>query len=264
MQVVILCGGSGTRSYPFTEYFPKPMMPVCGKPILVHIMRLYAQQGFKHFVLAAGHRLEVLQDYFEGRFNDWDVQIVDTGSDGDTGDRIRRCGDRLDGTFFATYGDGVGDVRLHDLLAFNRRSGGLATLTSVPLRSQYGTVVADRTGKVSEFHEKPVIREYWINAGFFVFEKRAFDFWEGHNLENEVFPALVRLGLLHTYRHEGFWKSMDTSKDQQELERLYLRGEARWSVETNGAPDSEPALSVQGSAPDAGSGKPDGETGSRP
>jgi len=227
MKVVILCGGKGTRSYPFTEYFPKPMMPINGTPILVHLMRIYADQGFSKFVLSAGHRKEILDDYFSGRFPDWDIKIVDTGSDADTGDRIRRCADFVGDTFFATYGDGLGDLDLQALLRFHQESRGLATVTSVPLRSQYGTLVFSPDGQVREFREKPVIRDYWINAGFFVFDKRAFDHWEGHNLEGDVLPALSARQQLYSYTHEGFWKSMDTSKDQQELERLYTHG-APW------------------------------------
>jgi glucose-1-phosphate cytidylyltransferase len=236
MQVVILCGGQGTRAYPFTEYFPKPMMPINGKPILVHLMHIYAEQGFQRFVLAAGHRQEILLDYFEGRFPQWDVKIVDTGEASDTGERIRRCEPYLGQTFFANYGDAVGDISLPDLLAFHRAHGGLATITSVPLRSQYGTIVAAPDGRVEEFREKPVIRDHWINAGFFVFEKRVFERWEGANLERDVFPKLVADGLVYTYRHDGFWKSVDTSKDQQQLQEMYVRGEARWQVPPHHAP----------------------------
>jgi glucose-1-phosphate cytidylyltransferase len=228
MKVVILCGGKGTRSYPFTEYFPKPMMPICGTPILVHLMQIYARQGFTRFVLSAGHRKEILEDYFDRRFCDWTIDIVDTGEDADTGDRIRRCAHVVGETFFATYGDGLGNIDLHHVLAFHKRAGGAATVTSVPLRSQYGTVVSDAVGKVTQFVEKPVIRDHWINAGFFVFDRRAFDAWEGHNLEVDVLPQLARCGRLFAYRHEGFWKSMDTSKDQHELERLFKSGMAPW------------------------------------
>src|SRR5690348_1447065 len=167
MQVVILCGGKGTRSYPFTEYFPKVMMPVNGTPILVHLMRIYASQGFTNFVLAGGHRIEMLYDYFSGRFREWNVQIVDTGSEADTGDRIARCAEHVGERFFATYGDGLGDIDLHALARSHEASGGLATLTTVPLRSQYGLVVFDEESKVRRFEEKPLIRDYWINAGFF-------------------------------------------------------------------------------------------------
>ena len=228
MKVVILCGGKGTRSYPFTEYFPKVMMPVNGTPILVHLMRAYAQQGFTDFVLAGGHRIEMLYDYFEGRFNDWKVRIVDTGGDADTGDRILRCGAHVGERFFATYGDGLGDLDLHALLEAHKRSGGLATLTTVPLRSQYGLVVFDGAGKVERFEEKPLIADYWINAGFFVFEKKALEEWKGHSLEQDVLPELARRGKLFVSRHTGFWKSMDTSKDQAELEKLCVGGDAPW------------------------------------
>jgi glucose-1-phosphate cytidylyltransferase len=228
LKVVILCGGKGTRSYPFTEYFPKVMMPVNGTPILVHLMRAYAAQGITDFVLAGGHRIEMLYDYFEGRFSEWQVQIVNTGDDADTGDRIFRCSDFVGERFFATYGDGLGDIDLHALLDAHRNSGGLATLTTVPLRSQYGLVVFDEIGKVMRFEEKPIVRDYWINAGFFVFEKRAFKEWHGHNLEQDVLPDFARRGLLYVNRHLGFWKSMDTSKDQQELEKLCVGGALPW------------------------------------
>jgi len=230
LEVVILCGGKGTRSYPFTEYFPKVMMPVAGTPILVHIMRAYAEHGVTRFVLAAGHRKEILLDYFAGRFNDWDIRIVDTGAESGTGERVRLCAPHVGETFFATYGDGLGDVDLHALLAFHRKAGGLATVTTVPLRSQYGLVVFDGEGRVQEFREKPVIPDFWINAGFFVFDRRVFDHWQGENLEVEVLPRLAAQRQLFTYRHTGFWKSVDTSKDQQELERLTNGGHPPWIV----------------------------------
>ena len=228
VKVVILCGGKGTRAYPFTEHFPKVMMPVNGTPILVHLMRTYASQGYTDFVLAGGHRIEMLHDYFAGRFSDWNVKIVDTGDDADTGDRIFRCGNFVGERFMATYGDGLGDLDLKQLLEAHERSGALATLTTVPLRSQYGLVVFDETGKVQRFEEKPLVRDYWINAGFFVFEKAAFEEWHGHNLEQDVLPDFARKGRLFVNRHLGFWKSMDTSKDQQELEKLCVGGDVPW------------------------------------
>jgi glucose-1-phosphate cytidylyltransferase len=228
MKVVILCGGKGTRSYPFTEYFPKVMMPVNGTPILVHLMRAYASQGFKDFVLAGGHRIEMLYDYFDGRFTDWSVKIVDTGGDADTGDRIFRCGAHVGERFFATYGDGLSDLDLRALLDVHKRSGGLATLTTVPLRSQYGLVVFSEDGKVQHFQEKPLVADYWINAGFFVFEKQALQEWRGHNLEQDVLPDFAKRGKLFVNRHKGFFKSMDTSKDQAELEKLCVGGDMPW------------------------------------
>jgi glucose-1-phosphate cytidylyltransferase len=205
------------------------MMPINGTPILVHLMRIYARQGFTRFVLAAGYRKEMLLDYFDGRFGSWNVRIVDTGEDADTGDRVLRCEPYVGERFFATYGDGLGDLDLSALLAQHKASNGLATLTTVPLRSQYGMVVFDSDGKVERFEEKPIIQHYWINAGFFVFERRAFSHWHGHNLEQSVLPHLAAQGQLNAYQHTGFWKSMDTSKDQQELEKLCVDGTVPWS-----------------------------------
>jgi glucose-1-phosphate cytidylyltransferase len=228
MQVIILCGGKGTRSYPFTEYYPKPMMPIRGTPILVHLMRIYALQGVRHFILAAGHRQEMLLDYFDGRFTEWKIDIVDTGAEADTGERILACAPYVNETFFATYGDGLGNIDLSELLAFHRRVGAVATVTTVPLRSQYGTVQFDNKQRVQRFIEKPIIKDQWINAGFFVFEKRVFECWNGKNLEANVLAGLAEKGSLYSHIHHGFWKSMDTSKDQQELEKLCGDGPPPW------------------------------------
>ncbi len=229
MKVVVLCGGKGTRSYPFTDLYPKVMMPVGGSPILIHLMRIYAAQGFTEFVLAAGHRKEMLYDYFDGRFPQWDVRIVDTGAESDTGERIRRCLPYAGDRFFGTYGDGLGNVDLHALADFHEANGGLATVTSVPLRSQYGTVHFTPDQRVIRFEEKPVVRDYWINAGFFVFDKQVFEQSSGQNLEADILPPLAASEKLYTFLHEGFWKSMDTSKDQQEFEAILRNGTAPWT-----------------------------------
>jgi len=239
VKVVILCGGKGTRSYPFTEYFPKAMMPIGGQPIVVHLMKLYSAQGFNDFILAAGHRQEVLRDYFSGhRFPEWKVNVHDTGAESDTGERIRRCASLVGDRFFATYCDGLGDVDLRASAEFHQQSGGLATVTTVRLRSQYGQVVFGPDNRVVQFREKPMIDDCWINAGFFVFDKKVFEHWNGTNLEVDVLPHLARVGALYNYRHEGFWKSMDTSKDQAELERIYSLENAPWKwapMETEGS-----------------------------
>ncbi len=228
MKVVILAGGAGTRAYPFTEYLPKPMMPVGGKPILLRVMDIYARQGITEFVISVGHRKEVILDYFEGRNFGWTIDIVDTGAETDTGGRIHGCRHLLGETFMATYGDGLSDVVLPDLLAFHRRMGRLATITTVPLRSQYGTVESDAEGVISDFREKPILREHWINAGFFVMERRIFDHWNGSNLERDVFPSLLAGRHLAAYRHDGFFRSMDTYKDQQEIEAMFAEGRMPW------------------------------------
>ncbi|HVZ17884.1 MAG TPA: sugar phosphate nucleotidyltransferase [Terriglobales bacterium] len=228
MKTVILCGGKGTRSYPFTDFMPKVMMPLGGTPIVVHLMRIFAAQGFNDFLLAAGHRKEMLYDYFDRRFPEWNVKIIDTGENSDTGERVRRCAPYAGERFFATYGDGLGNVDLHSLLEFHNNSGATATVTSVPLRSQYGTVHFSDDGRVTRFEEKPVVRDYWINAGFFVFERRVFEESNGQNLEQNVLPPLAASGEMYTYLHTGFWKSMDTGKDQQEFESILRRGAAPW------------------------------------
>ena len=225
MQVVILAGGKGARAYPFTDYLPKPMMPVGGKPILVQIMQLFAAQGHREFILSIGHRKEVILDYFSRKDNGLDITIVDTGEETDTAGRIYHCRHLLRDQFMATYGDGLCDVPLDKLVAFHDAHGGLATLTSVPLQSQYGTVEFGDDGKVTGFKEKPRLRDHWINAGFFVMNKEIFNHWEGKNLEREVYPNLVKQGKLFTYRHDGFFKSMDTYKDQQELEEMLANGD---------------------------------------
>ena len=229
LEVIILCGGKGSRIYPFSEYFPKPMMPISGRPILVHLMQIFASQGFRRFILAAGHRKEMLFDYFEGRFPDWDIKILDTGVEADTGDRIRACLDHVGDQFFATYGDGLGNVDLTALRDFHNASGGLATVTAVPLHSQFGTLQFNQDRQVESFSEKPIIRDSWINAGFFVFDKKVAAHWTGHSLESEILPHLAGQRALYTWLHHGFWKSMDTSKDQQEMESLAENGSAPWT-----------------------------------
>lgn len=229
MKVVILAGGSGTRAYPYTEYLPKPMMPVGGKPILLRVMDIYARQGITEFVISVGYRKEIILDYFDGRDFGWKVDIVDTGAQTDTGGRIWGCRHLLGDTFMATYADGLCDVDLGRLLAFHRASGKLATITSVPLRSQYGTIEADANGIIQDFREKPVLRDHWINAGFFVMDKPIFDHWNGENLERDVFPGLLPGRNLATYRHDGFFKSMDTYKDQQEIEAMFAEGNLPWN-----------------------------------
>jgi glucose-1-phosphate cytidylyltransferase len=228
MKVVILAGGSGTRAYPYTEYLPKPMMPVGGKPVLLRVMEIYARQGITDFVISVGYRKEVILDYFENRTLGWNVEIVDTGATTDTGGRILNCRHLLGETFMATYADGLSDVSISDLLAFHRTSGALGTITCVPLRSQYGTVSSDASGRITEFKEKPVMPDHWINAGFFVMEPAIFEHWRGENLERDVFPALLPGRHLAAYKHDGFFKSMDTYKDQQEIEAMFAAGNLPW------------------------------------
>ena len=228
MKVVILCGGKGIRAFPFSEYMPKPMMPVGGAPILRQIIRLFIDNGFTEFVLAAGHRKSVLDDYFEGKEIGGRIEIVDTGEGADTGERILACRDLLGERFIATYGDGLSDLPLADLVSFHDKHGELATMSCVPLYSQYGVVDFDANGRVEQIREKPHLEDKWINAGFFVFEKAVFGEWEGRNLESQVLPSLVRKGKVFAYRHHGFFKSLDSYKDQQEFEELIAGQRLPW------------------------------------
>jgi glucose-1-phosphate cytidylyltransferase len=228
LRTVILCGGKGTRAYPVTLDLPKPLLPVGERPILRHVMDIYAVQGFTSFVLAAGHLAELIHDFADTVPTEWTVDVVDTGAETDTGERIRRCRDRLGDTFFATYGDGLGNVDLGTLARTHEAHGGLGTLTTVPLPSQYGTVDIDEAGRVRRFLEKPVLNDHWINAGFFVFARSALDVDPGPNLERDVLPALAREGTLGVHRHAGFWRSMDTHKESVELGELAAGGSPPW------------------------------------
>jgi glucose-1-phosphate cytidylyltransferase len=229
MKVLILCGGQGTRAYPYTEYLPKPMLPINGQPILLHVMQIFADQGFKEFILSLGYRKEVIIDYFQHKnLHDWKIELIDTGDQTDTGGRIFNCKHLLGETFMATYVDGLSDIRLDKIIQFHKSHQGLATITSVPLRSQYGTMDLDQTGRITGFKEKPILREHWINAGFFVFDHEVFNHWEGENLEKEVFPNLLKKNILYAYQHDGFFKSMDTYKDQQEIEQMCQDDKMLW------------------------------------
>jgi glucose-1-phosphate cytidylyltransferase len=234
VRTLILCGGRGTRAYPHTVELPKPLLEVGDRPVLEHVMGIYAEQGFDDFVLAAGFRCDLVREFADGLDRGWAVEVVDTGEDTNTGGRVHACRDRLGDTAFVTYGDGVGDVDLRALLAFHHGHAGAATLTTVPLPSQYGTIEADAGGRVERFREKPRLPDHRINAGFFVFDRRAFDRWEGDDLEREVLPALARGGELFAYAHEGFWKSMDTYKDALELSELCRPWPPPWALPASG------------------------------
>lgn len=223
MQVVLLCGGRGTRAYPFTDELPKPLLPVGGRPILRHIMDLYAGHDVREFVLAAGYRADVVRSFADELPTEWSVDVVETGDDTGTGGRITACLDRLGNTFFASYGDGIGDVDLDALRRHHEAHAAGATVTAVPLPSQYGTLelAAD---VVTGFAEKPQLRDHWINAGFFVFDRDVYAAHAADDLEREVLPALAADRRLHAYRHEGFWKSLDTYKDQRDLDALFAEG----------------------------------------
>jgi glucose-1-phosphate cytidylyltransferase len=230
MKTLILCGGKGTRAYPHTLELPKPLMEVGDSPVLLHVMDIYARQGFEQFVLSAGYRADLIASFAAELPRRWNVEVIDTGEDTGTAGRIIGCASTLGQTFLATYGDGLGSVDVQGLVDFHEAHPGAVTVTAVPLPSPYGTLEWDETGRVRRFIEKPTLTDHWINAGFFVIDERAFDHWDGDDLEGEVLPALAAAGELYAYRHLGFWRSMDTYKDALELSALCRKGDGPWTI----------------------------------
>jgi glucose-1-phosphate cytidylyltransferase len=216
--------------------------------IVENVIQIYAAQGFREFILSCGYLKEKIIDHFSDVREDLSITCVDTGENADTGERIWNLRHLLGSTFHATYCDGLGDIDLEKLQRFHDAHGGLATVTAVPLRSQYGVLHPDGDDRVIGFEEKPVLHNYWINGGFFVFNRQVFDHWQGRNLEKEVLPELARLEKLHMYKHFGFWRSMDTYKDQQELENLWAPFAERFEHETREIrdPSEAPSQPVEG------------------
>ena len=258
MQVVILCGGQGTRIRAVAEDKPKPMVDIGGQPILWHIMKYYYSFGVRRFVLALGHQGHVIVDYFmnyrlrqhdvtlstSGQFalkhhvqadasvEDWEVTLVNTGNETMTGGRIKRAARYVDGDcFFATYGDGLSTIDLRRLLQFHRAHGRMATLTGVRQPTTFGIVEAGENGTINAFREKPTLEGY-INGGFFVFNRDIANTIGGDDsvLEEEPFRAMLLHNELAMFKHEGFWQCMDHFKDYATLNKMWAGGKAPWKV----------------------------------
>jgi glucose-1-phosphate cytidylyltransferase len=231
-QVVILCGGRGTRLQERTVDIPKPMVEIGGRPIVWHVVQIYAAQGLRRFLLLTGYRGDLLADWAASC--DWpagvSVECVDTGLDTPTGGRIHRVADRLDDRFCATYADGVADVDLHALLRFHDEHGALASMTVVRPALPFGVVRLDGDAQVEGFQEKPQSAD-WINGGFFVFERGALDYLSDSSiLERAPLEGLAADGQLRAFRHTGFWDCMDTYKDAVALNDLWVSGAPPWRV----------------------------------
>jgi glucose-1-phosphate cytidylyltransferase len=252
--VVILCGGRGTRLRERTETVPKALVEIGGMPILWHVIGIYAVQGFERFLLATGYLGEAVEEFVAAEA--WpegvEVECVDTGLDTPTGGRISRLADRLaEGTFCATYADGVADIDLAALLELHAAHGGLATMTVVRPHLQWGVAELGEGDQVEGFAEKPR-SEHWINGGFFCFEPGALDYLEENSvLEREPLQRLAVDGELHAHCHEGFWDCMDTYKDAVILNDLWSSGGIPWPAFA-GASDFDHTLS--GSRSDAVAG----------
>ncbi len=235
MKVVILCGGLGTRLKEETQFRPKPMVNIGDKPILWHVMKIYAHYGFKDFVLALGYKGEMIREYFQNKNHkeiDWQVTFVDTGEQTLKGARLKRIEKYIDGEeFMVTYGDGVGNINIPTLLRFHQNHGKIATVTATVLQLQFGELVIQKNN-TAKFTEKPISKSF-INSGFFVFNKAIFKYLtdkDSCDLEYEVLEKLSRNGHLKAYKHKGFWRWMDTFRDMEYLNDLWKKGEARWKV----------------------------------
>jgi glucose-1-phosphate cytidylyltransferase len=229
--VAILCGGRGARLRERTESMPKALVEIGGRPILWHVIGIYAAQGFERFLLATGYLGEAVEEFVAAEA--WpegvEVECVDTGLDTPTGGRLARLGDRLEGgTFCATYADGVADIDLDALLSFHTGHGGLATMTVARPRLQWGVAELGEGDRVEGFVEKPR-SEHWINGGFFCFEPDTLEYLDGKSvLERDPLARLAADGQLRAFRHDGFWDCMDTYKDAVVLNDLWVAGEAPW------------------------------------
>lgn len=257
MKVVILCGGLGTRLREETEYRPKPMVPVGGRPILWHIMKLYARHGHKEFILCLGYKGEVIKDYFRNylwntsdvtlklgrnpqiRYHsnheeeDWTVTLLETGLETQTGGRLRRALPFIeDETFLFTYGDGLSDSDINASIAFHREHGAVATMTAVKPSGRFGELAMDgRT--ITAFREKPEQESGYINGGFMVLDKRVAGYLDDSDtcvFERGPLERLTREGQLKAYCHDGFWQCMDTYREQQMLDQMWRSGNAPWKA----------------------------------
>ena len=230
MRVILLAGGLGTRISEETSDKPKPMVLIDDKPIIWHLMKIYAIQGFKSFVIAGGYRVDVIQDWAQNLKTDWEIEVLDTGLETQTGGRISACMTHIGNEkVFATYGDGLGSVDLGKLLYFHESHGKLATLTSVRPPARFG-VLESENGLVTHFGEKSQTDSGWINGGFFVLEPEITNYVEGalEPFETGAIPRLVREKQLMAYHHHGFWQPMDTLRERTELSELARKSTPPW------------------------------------
>jgi glucose-1-phosphate cytidylyltransferase len=256
MKVLILAGGIGSRLSEETTLKPKPMVEIGGKPILWHIMKIYSWYGFNEFVILCGYKGYMIKEYFANYFlhmtdftidmttntmihhnkyaEPWKVSVIDTGLDTMTGGRIKKVRDIVGNQpFMLTYGDGVSDVNINNLISHHKKHGKAITMTSVQPEGRYGSLIINEENKVLSFREKPAGDGAWINAGFFVCQPEVFDYIpDGDNtiFEREPLENLAKSGQLFTYKHKGFWSPMDTHRDKVELENIWNSDNCKWRL----------------------------------
>ena len=257
MKVVILAGGLGTRISEESQFKPKPMVELCGMPILWHIMKLYSYYGFHEFIICAGYKQHVIKEYFADYFlhtsditydfsngnnnmivhynksEPWKVTVVDTGLHTMTGGRIKRIKEYVNNErFMLTYGDGVSDVNIKELLAFHDRSGKTVTISAYNAGQRFGVLDINKDGLITEFREKTQGDGNMINIGYMVCEPEFMDYISGDEavLEKEPLETAAKNGQLMAYKHEGFWQCMDTVREKEQFENMWSSGQARWKV----------------------------------
>jgi glucose-1-phosphate cytidylyltransferase len=257
MKVVIFAGGLGTRLSEETDVRPKPMVEIGGKPIIWHIMKIYSHYGFNDFVVCLGYKGYVIKEYFMNYFlhntdltidiknnkvayhasknEDFKITLVDTGTDTKTAGRLQRVKKYIgDEDFMLTYGDGVSDININELLAFHQKGGKIATVTAIQMDSRFGGMDIDASGDVSSFKEKAKDESKWINGGFFVLKSEVFNYLEEDMTdmmwEDAPLEQLAADGQLQAFRHRGFWKPMDALRDKIELEQLWQTDKAKWKL----------------------------------
>ena len=254
MKIILLAGGLGTRLSEETTLKPKPMVEIGGMPILWHIMKSYATYGFNDFAIALGYKGDVIKEFFlnyklhksdmivslrsgvvkfENDFSeDWSVGLHETGLNSMTGGRLFNLKKlfKPGETFMLTYGDGVADIDIAELLEFHKSHGKIATLTAVRPPARFGSILMEESGRIQEFKEKPQVGEGWINGGYFVFDYKVFDYLESEStiLEREPLENLAKDNQLVSYRHHGFWHCMDTIRDRDNLNEIWAKGNAPW------------------------------------
>jgi len=230
MKVVILAGGFGTRLSEYTDTIPKPMVPIGGKPIIEHIMNFYSNYGHNEFFIALGYKGEEIKKYFNNLKNDWKINLIDTGANTLTGGRLKRLEKfLLKETFLLTYGDGISNININELIEFHRSHKKMVTVSAVRPPARFGALSLDGSN-VLKFREKKQLGESWINGGFFVINPTFFQYLKGDGtvLEKEPLEKMTEIKELKAFKHEGFWQCMDHKLDKDYLEELIISKKAPW------------------------------------